>query len=269
MKYPIYQIDAFTETLFGGNPAAVCPLREWLPDHVMQCIAAENNLAETAFFTGSEGEYHIRWFTPEVEVDLCGHATLAAAHVIFKHLNYSGDSLSFTSRSGILKVKKDGDWLTLDFPADRAVPSPDRLNLDKALGVSSGKVFKGRSDLMVVLGSQEEVEDLRPDFRLLSEIGVRGVIVTAPGKNAHFVSRFFAPAVGINEDPVTGSAHTTLIPYWSEATGLTELTAYQISQRGGHLRCRYLGDRVEISGRARTYLTGEIFLDTVTSDTIQ
>lgn len=259
MTLPIYQIDAFTDRLFSGNPAAVVPLESWISDEAMLQIAAENNLAETAFYIPTENAFHIRWFTPTIEVDLCGHATLAAAYVIFKILNYEGDSITFQSRSGDLVVKSDGDWLTLNFPVDVyhvAVPPPA---LVESLSTTTMlEVHKGKTDYMVVLDSEEEVANLEFDIIVLSTIPARGIIVTAPGNDVDFVSRFFAPQSGIDEDPVTGSAHTTLIPYWAEKLSKTKLTARQLSKRGGYLQCELDGERVNIGGQARLYLRGEI-----------
>lgn len=258
MKIPIFQVDAFTDHLFGGNPAAVCPLGQWLPDDLMQNIAIENNLAETAFFIRENDYFHIRWFTPAVEVDLCGHATLASSHVLFEHLGFSGPVIHFMSKSGKLTVKKEGDLLTLDFPADNVevVESPEELHA--ALGIIPPETYRGKTDWMVVLKTQKEVESIRPDFGLMTELTGRGVIVTAPGEEVDFVSRFFAPQSGIPEDPVTGSAHTTLAPFWGKRLGKSELTAIQLSSRRGHLHCRVKGNRVEISGKAKTYLAGEL-----------
>lgn len=254
---PIYQVDAFTAEVFRGNPAAVCPLPEWLPDPVMQSIAAENNLAETAFFVGGSGRYHLRWFTPAVEVDLCGHATLASAFVLFHHLEPHLEEVRFESRSGPLFVRRDGDWLTLDFPS---LP-PERLEppagLAEALDTAPREVWAS-ADYLAVLGSEAEVRALRPDQAALSQLDRRGVIVTAPGEDCDFVSRFFAPNCGIPEDPVTGSAHCVLAPYWAERLGKTELRARQVSARGGEIRCRLEGDRVHLSGQAVLYLRGEI-----------
>ena len=260
MKIRMFQVDAFTSQLFGGNPAAVCILDSWLPEIQMQSIAAENNLAETAFIIKNEGGYEIRWFTPVIEVDLCGHATLASAHVVFNYLEHGSNEVSFSSlRSGILKVTKDGDLLTLDFPADvfEKVETPEILT--EALGIEPMETYKGKTDYMAVLPSEQNVIDVRPDFVKLSTLqDCRGIIVTATGTAADLVSRFFAPQSGINEDPVTGSAHTTLVPYWAKTLGKDELSAIQLSTRKGHLWCKYNGDRVAISGHAVTYLQGEI-----------
>jgi PhzF family phenazine biosynthesis protein len=258
---PIYQVDAFTNQLFRGNPAAVCPLDAWLPDAVMQSIAMENNLAETAFYVRHNDRFAIRWFTPAVEMDLCGHATLAAAFVLFSQQRYDAEVVEFDSRSGILKVRREGDLLTLDFPADTICPAPPQQDLVEALGSWPLEFHKGKWDYLLVYGSQDEIEAMAPDLGLLERIQARGVIVTAKGKDVDFVSRFFAPQVGVPEDPVTGSAHTTLAPYWAARLGKTELSAVQLSRRRGWLTCRTSGDRVEISGRARLYMTGSISLE--------
>jgi PhzF family phenazine biosynthesis protein len=260
MKISLYQVDAFSDHLFSGNPAAVCPLEEWLPDSTMQNIAMENNLAETAFFVKNGDQFAIRWFTPLVEVDLCGHATLASAHVIFNHLGWNRPSISFTSRSGILTVTRKDDMITLNFPSDGIHPAPLSEGLLASLNVKPVETYTGKTDFMIVLASQQEVELLDPDFGLMKKSGGRGVMVTAKGDEVDFVSRFFAPQVGVDEDPVTGSAHTTLTPYWSKQLGKSDLTAMQLSKRKGRLWCRYLGDRVEITGKATTYLTGQIFI---------
>lgn len=260
MQIPFYQVDAFTDHLFGGNPAGVCPLNEWIPDKKMQQIAAENNLSETAFFVPENEGYHIRWFTPKVEVDLCGHATLASGHVIFNHLDYSGNLICFESKSGRLNVKKNNNLITLDFPTTSYTRVDPPEIIIRALGKKSSEVYFS-NDYMVIFDSEKDILDLNPDFQLLSRLETRGVIVTAKGTDADFVSRFFAPAVGINEDPVTGSAHTILTPYWADKLNKTELTAHQLSERKGKLICKFLGDRVEISGNAVTYLTGMIQID--------
>jgi PhzF family phenazine biosynthesis protein len=258
MKLPIYQVDAFTDQVFGGNPAAVIPLKEWLPDETMQQIAMENNLSETAFFVPKDGGYHIRWFTPKYEVDLCGHATLATAHVLWNELNYAGELLSFQSRSGALGVKKSGNFYTLDFPTDTIRPVETPEEIKKGLGIDAVETYFGREDYLVILPLQKDVEDLQPDFRLIGQLKVRGVIATSVGRDTDFVSRGFFPYYGIDEDPVTGSAHTTLAPYWSKKLGKNEMTARQISARGGFLKINHIGDRTEISGQARTYMKGEI-----------
>lgn len=259
MKIPIYQVDAFTNQRFKGNPAAVCPLDSWLPDAVMQNIAAENNLAETAFIVPNGNEVEIRWFTPTVEVDLCGHATLASAYVLFYELGYAGDQILFMSpRSGPLSVSKNGPILALNFPVDSLTELP--VQVVHAVGLSHAPhiVFKGKTDYLFIYDTEAEIVALQPDFEALKSHDVRGIIVTAPGENTDFVSRFFGPACGVNEDPVTGSAHTTLTPYWAGVLEKTELTARQLSQRTGDLTCKLLGDRVEIAGEAVLYLRGEI-----------
>ena len=258
MKLRYHQIDAFTDELFHGNPAGVCPLAEWLPAETMQKMAMENNQAETAFYVRGPERFHIRWFTPAVEVDLCGHATLAAAYVIFHIDRFAGSRIELDSRSGVLMVRRDGDRLTLDFPADPPAETDPPRELIGALGAAPREAYKGKTDYLLVYGSQRDNEGMAPDFGRLAKTPARGVIVTGPGDTVDFVSRFFAPQVGINEDPVTGSAHTTLTPYWAERLGKTEMNARQLSKRGGTLHCRLAGSRVEISGQARAYLQGTI-----------
>ena len=260
MNQKIYQIDAFTDTVFGGNPAAVCILNTWLPDKLIQKIAAENNLAETAFAVLHNDYYQLRWFTPELEVDLCGHATLATAFTLFKYYGYSKNTIRFVSpRSGELLVEQHTDGsMTLDFPTDELTAMGSQENINKAIGKQPIKTFKGKTDFLLVYESQQVIETISPNFHLLDQLDCRGVIVTAPGIAVDFVSRFFAPQCGIPEDPVTGSAHTTLTPYWSAQLGKTQLTAKQLSERGGNLSCEHLGDRVKISGKAVCYLVGEI-----------
>ncbi len=259
MGLQIFQVDAFTSELFSGNPAAVCILDEWLEDATMQHIANENNLSETAFAVRDGERYAIRWFTPELEVDLCGHATLATAHVLFEHLSHPSPTVEFHSpQSGKLTVEKAGDRLILDFPADEVEEIAVPGWVVKALHKSPVKAYQGKTDIMFVFASQSEIESMKPDFGLLSLQGVRGVIATAMGGEVDVVSRFFAPNSGINEDPVTGSAHTTLTPYWSRVLGKKVLTARQLSARGGELKCENCGERVKISGQAVTYLIGEI-----------
>jgi PhzF family phenazine biosynthesis protein len=257
MKIPIYQIDAFTSELFHGNPAAVCPLEEWLDDQRLQAIGAENNLSETAFFVKKDAHYELRWFTPLVEVDLCGHATLAAAFVIFTYLDDSLQKVDFSTKSGMLTVARDGDLLAMDFPARPASPCDAPDDLIKGLGIEPQEVSQSR-DYLVVYDSPETIRSLQPDMAKLLNIDGLGVIVTAPGDDVDFVSRFFAPKAGVPEDPVTGSAHCTLIPYWSERLGKKKLRAHQLSRRGGEVFCEDLGDRVKIAGHAVTYLEGVI-----------
>ena len=261
MNLKIYQVDAFTSSVFGGNPAAVCPLENWLATETMQSIAAENNLSETAFYVHEGASFHIRWFTPTTEVDLCGHATLATAFVEFNLLGHQDEIIHFTSKSGDLMVKKQDKVLTLDFPADviSKVAVTDQITL--SIRKTPVEAYRGSSDVLVVLEKEQDVQDLDPDFLKMSEIDARGVIVTAPGDESDFVSRFFAPQSGIDEDPVTGSAHTSLIPYWSERLNKTELSARQISTRGGELFCKSLGKRVEIAGNAVLYMEGNIYIE--------
>ena len=257
MKLPIYQVDAFTSKLFGGNPAAVCPLEYWLEDGIMQSIAAENNLAETAYFVKKENHFELRWFTPEAEVDLCGHATLATAYVIFNLLKSETDKITFQTKSGKLEVIKRNDLLVMDFPSRKPVATEIPEGLIEAIGKAPNEVLQSR-DLLLVYETEEDVLSLQPDFSLLKKIDCFGYITTAKGNKVDFVSRFFAPKEGINEDPVTGSSHSTLIPFWAERLGKNELLARQISKRGGELFCKLLGDRVEIAGNAVLYLTGSI-----------
>lgn len=261
MTIPIYQADAFTSQLFGGNPAAICPLSEWLPDDLMQKIAVENNLAETAFFVKTEKGYLLRWFTPEYEIDLCGHATLATAHILFTELGYQGDTIHFeTVKSGTLTVSRDGDKYVLDFPSRPPIPIEMPNGLIEALGGARPVAVLRSRDYFVVYESEDDVKDIAPDFYALSKMDTVGVIITAPGKDVDFVSRFFAPGAGIPEDPVTGSAHCNLIPYWAKELGKTKLHAYQLSARKGELWCELKGERVLMSGKAVTYLKGEIFI---------
>lgn len=260
MKQKMYQVDAFAEKVFEGNPAAVCVLEAWPEDSWMQRIAMENNLAETAFLVPHGNQFEIRWFTPELEVDLCGHATLASAYVLFEEEDHLGNKIDFISpRSGPLSVEKsEAGILILDFPADELEQVDTYHELNQAIGKVAVETWKGKTDYMLVYSSQDEIENIKPNFLMLNEVKARGVIVTAPGRGFDFVSRFFAPQSGINEDPVTGSAHTSLIPYWSEKLGKANLSARQISARGGNLVCQYQSPRVKIGGSAVLYLTGEI-----------
>lgn len=257
MELHLYQVDAFADKAFDGNPAAICPLKEWLPAPVMQAIAAENNLSETAFFVQKGGVYELRWFTPETEVDLCGHATLATAHVLFHELNCTEPYLIFQTRSGELKVHKNGHELAMDFPAKIPVPCPPPAGLFAALKIDGGKTFEA-DDYMVIVEDEKVVAKLSPDFSLLQRVPKRGVIVTAPGKTFDFVSRWFGPNVGVNEDPVTGSAHTMLAPYWSERLKKKILSAQQGGKRKGQLTCEMKQDRVIISGRTVLFMKGII-----------
>ena len=259
MKQKIYFVDAFAEKLFCGNPAGVCITDHALPEALMQQVAAENNLSETAFAVKEGDGFIIRWFTPKVEVKLCGHATLATSHVIFNHTDYNKDVIKYSSvSSGILTVKRKDDLLILNFPADTMHEEEAPEGLIEGLGAIPKEIYKGKSDYLLVFENQEVIEGLKPDFGKLLKVLVRGVIVTAKGNDCDFVSRFFAPCVGVNEDPVTGSAHTSLIPFWSKRLNKTDLLAKQISERGGVLYCSNLNDRVEIGGKAITYLVGEI-----------
>ncbi|WP_437369976.1 PhzF family phenazine biosynthesis protein [Maribacter litoralis] len=260
MKQKIYQIDAFTKELFGGNPAAVCILDKWLANDLMQKIAAENNLAETAFAVQKDDHYELRWFTPEIEVDLCGHATLATAFVLYNYYGYKENTLRFISpRSGELIVEKnEKGTLTMDFPTDELKKVSEQTLITEAIGKKPLETYKGKTDYMLVYKTQTEIEAMTPNFHLLNELDCRGVIVTAKGNEVDLVSRFFAPQCGIPEDPVTGSAHTTLTPYWSKKLNKKSLSGKQLSERGGDIQCDYLGDRVKISGNAVCYLIGEI-----------
>lgn len=257
MKLPLYQIDAFAEVPFQGNPAAVCPLESWLPDDVMQKIAEENNLAETSFYVKSGDSYELRWFTPTKEVDLCGHATIAAAYVLFDTLERLSDVVRFNSKSGWLSVQKDDDLLTLDFPQQKGVPCDIPEALAKGLGKKPREVYKAM-DYMAIFDTEDEVLSINPKLEFLQELDLRGVIITAMGNEFDFVSRFFAPNYGIPEDPVTGSAHCTLAPYWAGVLGKNLMSAKQLSRRTGILKCKIEGDRVLVSGKAIPYLKGHI-----------
>lgn len=264
---PLYQIDAFTNDVFGGNPAAVMPLDEWLPDDTMLALAQENNLSETAFFVplpeGADADFHIRWFTPGVEVPLCGHATLASAWAIFNKLDWSREQIRFQSKSGPLGVKQTDDgWLVLDFPnlpfEQKPTPAPILEALEGAPDISY--FVPNDTNYMVILKDEEAVKAAQPDIRKLNELGNQGVIITAPGTECDFVSRYFAPGAGIDEDPVTGSIHSVLVPYWAERLGKTSLLANQVSARGGVLKCELKGDRVAIAGQAAFYMEGSVQL---------
>ena len=259
MRIPLYQADAFTDKLFGGNPAAVCPLTEWLPDEVMQKIAIENNLAETAFFVKNERGFMLRWFTPEYEIDLCGHATLASAHILFTELGYKEDSVHFdTVKAGELVVNRSGDKYTMDFPSRPPIHIDPPVGLIEALGEKQPVEVLRSRDYFIVYETEEDIKDISPDYFVLSKMDTVGVVVTAKGNNSDFISRFFAPGAGIPEDPVTGSAHCNLIPYWADKLGKIEMHAYQLSPRLGEIWCELKGDRVLITGKAVTYLKGEI-----------
>lgn len=262
LRLPYFQVDAFTAKTFAGNPAGVCPLEQWLPDDVLQNIAAENNLSETAFFTRLEDGFHLRWFTPVMEVDLCGHATLAAAHVLFTELGHTGRRIRFLSRSGWLVAERRGEIVELDFPARPPATCDVPDELVRGLGRKPVEVLRAR-DFFAVFDAEADVAALRPEFGALLKLDCLGVIVTARGTTADFVSRFFAPQAGIPEDPVTGSAHCSLIPFWAERLGKKELVARQISKRGGELQCRHLGERVGIGGQAVVYNRGELAIASV------
>ncbi len=263
MVTPQYQIDAFANKAFEGNPAAVCPLDEWLSDDLMQTIAAENNLAETAFFVENDSGFEIRWFTPSVEVDLCGHATLASAYVLFNELGYQGSEVIFSSKSGDLTVTRHDELFSMDFPAEipRACDTP--ADIARALGLANENCIEQclfNQDIVLILDSETAVNDAKPDFKALMKFDSRGIIVSAQSEQYDFVNRFFGPNVGIDEDPVTGSAFTKLVPYWSGALGKQSLIAKQVSVRGGEVFCEYNGERVEIAGYATLFLKGHIHI---------
>lgn len=257
LNITIYQIDAFTSQVFSGNPAAVCPLVTWIEDSKMQAIAQENNLSETAFFVHEGDGYHIRWFTPTAEVDLCGHATLATAHVLFEYFDVRGNRIRFSSRSGELIVEREKDLLAMNFPSQPPEPCelPDALRA--GLGVAPSETLRSE-DYFAVFSNEEEIKAIRPAIAELEKLDLRGVIITAKGRDVDFVSRFFAPKFGIEEDPVTGSSHCALIPYWADKLGKKELHALQVSKRGGEIYCKNRGDRVVIAGRAVKYMKGTI-----------
>ena len=265
MKY--YVVDVFTDEAFSGNPAGVCLLDGWLPDEMMQNIATENNLSETAFLVKQDDYYDLRWFTPEIEVDLCGHATMGSAYVLFKFVETAADILSFHTQSGVLTVEQKDNLLRMDLPSRPVVSVPQYESIKNALVIDKFDVYKS-ADILVVIDSEAALKHISPDFEMLKRVKYEaemngdnfGVIVTAPGVDCDFVSRFFAPNAGINEDPVTGRAHCVLIPYWSKRLGKTAMTAKQISKRGGKLWCENAGDRVIISGEAVLYMIGEIIL---------
>lgn len=258
-----YQVDVFTDRLFCGNPAAVCFLDQWLEGELMQNIAMENNLAETAFVINREGHFEIRWFTPTVEVDLCGHATLAAAYVLFHIVGISSKEVIFYSpRSGELSVTIGDDILFLNFPTDTlATANEYKHEIKMCLGVKVIEVYKGKTDYIAIIESEKIIKNLKPDLQKISELKARGLVVSAKGNSVDFVSRFFAPQSGINEDPVTGSSHTSLIPIWAEKLNKDNMTAQQLSERGGQLYCEYKKDRCLIGGKAKVFLTGEIYIN--------
>lgn len=264
MNIPLYQVDAFTSELFHGNPAAVCILDKWLNDRLMEKIAMENNLSETAFIVREKDEFNIRWFTPVSEVKLCGHATLAAAHVLFTNYNHKDNAIIFkTKYSGTLRVLKEEGYLILDFPVQHIEKIIPPSELIQGIGKKPLEVYTDKTDYMLVYQNEHDIKEILPDFKHISQSEIRGIIVTAKGDDCDFVSRFFAPNVGVNEDPVTGSAHTLLAPYWAEQLKKNELEAKQLSKRQGILRCKIDKDRVFIYGSAVTYSKGEIIdLDT-------
>ena len=260
MKISIFQVDAFTSELFRGNPAAVCPLESWIDDNTLQLGASENNLSETAFFVRENDGYRIRWFTPVCEVDLCGHATLASAYIIFNEIDRTVSNIKFFSNSGKLSVTKDSDLILLDFPSLPPKISHNPENIYSAFNIKPTEVLQA-DDYLLIYDNQEKIENILPDLSILKEVDLRGVIVSSKGNDCDFVSRFFAPKYGIDEDPVTGSAHCTLIPYWSEKLGKKKLHAKQLSKRGGELFCEMKKNRVVISGHAVKYFSGEIEID--------
>jgi len=257
VRLSFYQIDAFAEKLFEGNSAAICPLDEWLPDEILQNIAQENNLSETAYFLKQGESYHIRWFTPSVEVDLCGHATLACAYVIFEILGIENELIRFNSKSGELRVAKRGKFIELDFPRAAILKCNILPEITNAFGKEPIEVWRS-DDYIAVYDNEDDIISLSPDFNILSQLECRGVVATSRGKKTDFVSRFFAPRYGIDEDPVTGSAHCELMPYWVRVLGKSKLSAAQLSRRGGKLQCELVDDRVLISGCAVKYLEGTI-----------
>jgi len=259
-EIPFYQVDAFAETTFSGNPAAVCILSEWLSDTTLQSIAMENNLSETAFVVCMKDRYHIRWFTPTTEVELCGHATLASAYILVSEGYWDHSTIIFDSMSGMLSVEVNEDTVSLDFPSQPPKPVEPPSVLWEALGIPPSETHEN-DDLLVHLENEDAVRRLNPDFTLLKQVPARGVIVTAPGSEVDFVSRFFGPRVGVDEDPVTGSAHCLLIPFWAKRLKKTKLSARQISRRGGHLNCEYRVDRVTIKGKAKTVIKGCFYLN--------
>ena len=261
MKIKKFHVDAFTDKLFAGNPAAVCMLDSFLDDEMLARIAAEHNLAETAFVVKGKDSFHIRWFTPTVEVELCGHATLAAAYVIFNHTNHQGDVVQFqTQRSGKLHVMRSKEKYILDFPSDEPMALDKTGAMDMGIENEDFIVLKGRTKYLVILNSEKEIRELKPNLKRLRELELEGVIYSAPGESADFVSRFFCPKIGIDEDPVTGSAHTVLIPYWAKRLNKTDLSAEQLSARGGNIVGSIQGDRIHMAGSAILYSEGEIFI---------
>jgi PhzF family phenazine biosynthesis protein len=260
MELPLYQVDVFADRRFGGNPASVCPLGEWLPAETMQAIAAENNQSETAFFVPSGGDYELRWFTPTVEVPLCGHATLASGYIISTFIAPDREAIRFDTKSGMLEVVRRGDVFTLDLPVWPAVATEPSAELASALGAAPEELLRAGDIFLAVFATEDTVRDLSPDMAKLARLPMMGTVATAPGREVDFVSRYFAPAVGIPEDPATGGTHCALIPYWSARLGKRDLHARQVSRRRGELLGRVAGDRVMLSGRAILYLDGRIHL---------
>jgi PhzF family phenazine biosynthesis protein len=260
MKFPYYQVDAFTNEVFSGNPAGVCLLNQWIDDSIMLAIAAENKHSETAFIVEKGGKYFLRWFTPMMEVDLCGHATLASGFVIFNYFDRSLENIRFETKSGILTVHKEDDLLTMDFPSRKALPSRIPKHLIEGVGARPKEIFRAPRDYLAVFEFEKQIRLIQPNFEELKKIDCMGIIVTAPGLDSDFVSRFFGPSAGVPEDPVTGSAYCTLIPYWAQRLCKTKLHAFQVSKRGGEVFCKDFGDRVSISGAAVTYLEGTIHI---------
>ncbi len=260
MKFPFFHIDAFTSNIFAGNPAGVCFLDEMLDERLLQAIAAENNLSETAFLAPAGDGYELRWFSPSMEIDLCGHATLASAHAVFEYIDPDARQVLFSTKSGDLSVVRKDNLLIMNFPSRHPEPCEAPEGIAEILGAAPRETLKAR-DLMVIFDNEEQIRDMTPDIRAIEELDYFAVIVTATGRKSDFVSRFFAPRAGVSEDPVTGSAHSTLIPYWSEILGKKELYALQLSERGGELFCADLDGRVAIGGHAVTFLSGTIDIE--------
>jgi len=260
MKIDVYQVDAFANKPFEGNPAAICPLQEWLPEQIMQALAAENNLSETAFFVPEEDGFALRWYTPTTEVDMCGHATLAAAHVLFEELDFQEEEIRFSTKSGALSVMRDGDSLRMDFPAQPPLPFELPAQLPEAFSATPEDCLKF-VDIVAVFSSEELVRNADPDMLLLAELDCRGIIITAESTEYDFIARWFGPRTGITEDPVTGSAFTQLVPYWANRLGKTKFRAKQVSKRGGEVICELAGNRVLISGKAVVFMRGIIEID--------
>jgi len=258
----VYIVNAFTRDDFGGNPAAVVPLQHWLPDDLMQKMAAQHNLAETAFVVSVDNEFSIRWFTPTVEVDLCGHATLASAHIFFSVLKFPDQKIKFHSKSGMLAaIKQEDGSICLDFPVNPPTSTAMPPEIRQGLNILPGEIYTSTFDYLAIFENQDQIENLKPDFSMLAKVEARGLITAAPGKSSDFVARCFFPQSGINEDPVTGSAYTVLAPYWSKKLGKKKMSAIQLSSRRGYVNCEWVNERVYISGHAKTYLQGEIHIN--------